>query len=86
MSQEATNITEIKTSSDGNVKISIEKYNELLAAAARKPAVITQKQIIKTEAMVARELRMWGGSLMGFGAAAFVIGAILFKAGVPRKI
>ena len=30
MPEEVTNVSEIKTSSDGSVKISVEKYNELL--------------------------------------------------------
>jgi hypothetical protein len=76
-----SNISEIKTTSDGTVKISVEKYNELLERAARKPVVINKTSVIKTEAMVAKELRMWGGGLMGLGASMFVVGAILFKAG-----
>ena len=81
MPDEVTNISEVKTTSDGSVKISVEKYNELLAQAARKPPVINQTEIIKTAEIAAREYRMWGGSLMGLGAAMFTVGALLYRAG-----
>jgi len=81
MPEAVTNISEVKTSSDGTVKISIEKYEELLAKAA-KPPVINRTTINKTAEMAAKEYRMWGGSLMGIGATMFVIGAALYKAGM----
>ena len=84
MAEEVTNINEIKTTSDGSVKISVEMYNDLVERAARKPAVINHTQIIKTEEMVARELRMWGGRLMGLGAAMFTVGVFLFRAGLSK--
>ena len=82
MPDEVTNISEVKTSSDGTVKISIETYNDLLAKAALKPAVINRTTINKTAEMAAKEYRMWGGSLMGIGATMFVVGAVLYRAGM----
>jgi hypothetical protein len=82
MPDQVTNISEVKTVSDGNVTISIEKYNELLAKAAIKPPVITRTTVIKTPEMVAKEYRVWGGSLMGLGATIFSVGVCLYRAGM----
>jgi hypothetical protein len=82
MADEVTTTSEIKTASDGTVKISVEKYNELLQKAAAKPPVINRTTVIKTDEMVAGENRMWGGTLMGVGASMFVIGAFRYKAGL----
>jgi len=82
MPEVVTNINEVKTSSDGTVKISIEKYEELLAKAAVKPPIINRTTINKTAEMAAKEYRMWGGSLMGIGATMFVVGAVLYRAGM----
>ena len=84
MSEEVTNVSESKTTSDGNVKISVEKYNELLEKAAAKPPVINRTTVQKTDEMLAKESRLWGGSLMGFGASMFAVGAGLFKSGLSR--
>jgi len=81
MAEEVTNISEVKTASDGTVKISVEKYNELVAKAVAKPPVINRTTVIKTPEMVAEEYRMWGGGLMGVGAAFFLVGLYLFRAG-----
>lgn len=81
MPEEVTKINEIRTSSDGRVDISIEKYNELTKAAAAKPPVINHTQVIRTPEMLAKEYRLWGGSLMGLGASMFAVGVLLYKNG-----
>lgn len=81
MPEEVTNISEIKTSSDGNVKISVEKYNELVQAAAAKPVVVNRTQVIRTAEMLAADYRFAGGTLMGLGASMFVVGVLLYKNG-----
>ena len=75
-----TTVNAVKTMSDGSVKISIEKYEELLKRAAEKPPVV-HNVINKTVEMLAAEHRAWGGTFMGLGAAFFVVGAFRFKAG-----
>jgi hypothetical protein len=82
MTDEVSTISEIKTTSDGTVTISVEKYNELLETAAANPPVINRTTVIKTEEMIAKEFRVWGGSLMGLGASMFALGAFLFKKGL----
>lgn len=81
MGEEVTNINEVKTSSDGNVKISLERYNQLLKAAEAKPVVVNRTQVIRTAEMLAADYRMWGGGLMGLGASMFAVGAFLYKKG-----
>lgn len=96
MAEEATNITEVKTASDGFVKVAIEKYNEMLETIARqknsisslnerlseaRAPVINRTEVIKTAEMVAQDHRVWGGTFMGLGASLFVIGALRVKAG-----
>lgn len=70
-----------KTSSDGTVKIAVERYNELVEQAAVKPAVINKTVVQKTPEMLAKEQRVMGGTLMGLGASSFTVGALLFKSG-----
>jgi len=82
MPEEVTNINEVKRSSDGSVKISVETYNDLLAKAVAKPAQINRTTVIKTAEMAAKEYRVWGGSLMGIGATIFVVGAAIYRAGM----
>jgi len=81
MPDEVTNISEVKTSSDGSVKISVERYNDLITKATAKPPVINRTTVIKTAEIAAQEYRMWGGTFMGLGAAMFTVGAFLYKAG-----
>jgi tartrate dehydratase alpha subunit/fumarate hydratase class I-like protein len=85
MPDEVTKINEVKTTSDGTVKISVEKYNELLEKAAVKPPVINRTTVNKTAEMLAKETRMWGGGLMGLGASLFVLGACVYKAGLSKS-
>lgn len=80
MAEAVTSIHEVKTASDGSVKISVEKYEELLKKAAR-PTTVNRTEVIKTAEMAAREYRLWGGTFMGLGAAMFTVGAFLYRAG-----
>jgi gas vesicle protein len=95
----SSSITEtIKQSSDGSVKISVEKYNELLETIAsqkgsisnlterlnkalNEPPMVHRTVVNKTAEMLAEEHRVWGGTLMGLGAATFVVGALRYRAG-----
>jgi hypothetical protein len=80
MPEEVTNVSEIKTTSDGTVKISVEKYNDLLKAAAAKPPVV-HTTVVRTPEMLAKEYRMYGGGLMGLGASMLIVGAGLYRKG-----
>ena len=82
MPEEVTSTNEVRTTSDGTVKISVEKYNELLEKAAAKPPVINRTTVNKTAEMLAKEQRMWGGTFMGLGGSMFVVGAFLYRAGL----
>lgn len=81
MPDAVTNTSEVKTTSDGSVKISVERYEDLLAKSARKPPVVNQTTVIKTPEIAAKEYRVWGGTFMGMGASMFIVGAILYNAG-----
>jgi hypothetical protein len=82
MADEVTNINEIKQTSDGSVKITVETYNDLLKKANRPTEVIVNKtEVIKTAAILAQECRLWGGGLMALGASMFVVGAVIYKHG-----
>lgn len=81
MGEEVTNISEVKTASDGTVNITLELYNELVRKAAYKPPVVHRTTVNKTPEMVAKDYRMWGGGLMGIGATLFAVGARLYIAG-----
>jgi hypothetical protein len=61
------------------VKISVEKYNELLEKAAIKPPVINRTIVHKTAEMLTQEHQAWGATFMGAGVALFVIGAFRYK-------
>jgi hypothetical protein len=80
MPDEVTNISEVKTTSDGIVKISVETYNDLLKAANR-PTTINRTQIIKTAEMAAKDYRILGGTFMGAGGFLFIVGAFLYRVG-----
>jgi hypothetical protein len=85
----------VQTSSDGTVKIAIEKYNELVEkiadqkesirslnerlSQARAP-VINRTVVNKTAEMVAADHRVWGATFMGTGALLLGIGAFRLKA------
>jgi len=58
MPDEVTSINEVKTSSDGTVKISVETYNDLLAKAVSKPPVINRTTVVKTAEIAAKEYRI----------------------------
>jgi len=80
MPDEVITTNEVKTTSDGTVKISVERYTELLEKAAAKPPIVN-RTVIKTDEMVAKENRMWGGTFMGVGASLATVGAFFYKAG-----
>lgn len=99
MPDEVTNISEVRTTSDGHVTISVETYNDLvnkiadqkgsisslnqrLREAQNQPPVINRTTVIKTAEMASKEYRMWGGTFMGIGAAMFIVGASIYRAGM----
>lgn len=80
----------VKTSSDGFVKLTIEKYEELMKKAAEKPPVINRiieqppdiiNRIIKTPEMAAADNKLWGIGLMVVGGAIVAAGAITYAIG-----
>jgi hypothetical protein len=81
MADEVSNTTveSVKKTSDGSVKISVERYEELLEKAAAKPPVINRTTVHKTPEMLSQEHRAWGGTFMGLGASLFVIGAFRYR-------
>jgi hypothetical protein len=81
MSDEVTTVNAVKTLSDGTVKISVEKYTELLEKAAVKPPVINRTVVNKTAEMLVAEHRAWGVTLMGLGASFLVVGALRYRLG-----
>ena len=62
-------------------KSSISNLNAQLNKIRNEPPVINRTTIIKTDEMVAREQRIWGGTLMGFGVSMFIVGGFIYKAG-----
>jgi hypothetical protein len=74
-----TTVESVKKTSDGSVKISVERYEELLEKAAAKPPVINRTTVHKTPEMLSQEHRAWGGTFMGLGASLFVIGALRYR-------
>lgn len=102
MAEEAINISEVKTASDGTVKIAIEKYNELLetiasqkgtisslreslSRARSEPPMINRTIVEKTAEMAAQDNRVWGGTLLGVGAAMVIVGGFRYKAGLSKS-
>lgn len=82
MADEVTNT--VKNVSDGTVKITVEKYQELLAAAAVKAPVI-YNHVQKTQAMVAADNKMWGAVMLGAGASLSVIGGFVYRLGKAQE-
>lgn len=80
MSEEISKTETTTTKSSGNVKISIEEYNDLVSRASR-PQNVVYNRIEKTPEMQATDLVHLGGFLMGGGGSLFVIGAIQFLVG-----
>lgn len=72
----------VKQSSDGMVKITVEKYNELLAKSAEKAPIIHRTtHVHRTPEIVASDNKMRGGCMMGVGVAFVVVGGIRFFIG-----
>lgn len=81
MPAETTSTTETVTkASAGNVKITVEEYDELRALAAR-PQTVNYTRIEKTAHMQAVDNQMHGALFMGGGATVFAIGLIQFIIG-----
>jgi hypothetical protein len=62
-------------------QLELERSRTRLRDALAEPPVINRTTVIKTDEMVARENRVWGGTFMGMGAAFFIVGAIRYRAG-----
>lgn len=78
---ETTSTTETVTKiSSGNVKITLEEYNDLNARANR-PQTVVYNRIEKTPEMSAKDLVHAGAFCMSGGGALFIIGAIQFVVG-----
>ena len=83
MAEEVTKSETVTTTSNGTVKISVEKYEEL-QALANKPQQVTYNRIEKTPEMQASDLRNTGAFLMGGGGSLFLIGAVQFYFGMKK--
>lgn len=86
MAEETTSSETVKITSDGQVRITLEKYQELLEKA-NEPKVYPQyntTHIEKTPAMQASDNKMYGAVWMGGGASLFLIGAMQFVTGVRQ--
>ena len=82
---ETTSTTETVTkSSSGNVKITLEEYNDLMERANR-PQNVTYNQTVKTAAQVAEDNIMWGAVFMGGGLCMSVFGTCIFLLGRAQK-
>lgn len=83
MAEETTTSEVVKKSSDGTVKISVEKYEQLVAKAAEEKHISypTYTTVEKTPAMRAADNQMYGGLLMGAGLCTTAIGAVQFFVG-----
>lgn len=102
MADETVSSETVKSTSDGFVKVSLEKYTELvdtvadqkdrisrlndsLRQARNEPPVINRTVVQKTPELAAREYRVWGSTCMGLGGSLFVIGALLYRAGLAKS-
>lgn len=79
----------VKTTSDGLVSITVEKYDELLRKAEQKPPVIQNvtrnvQEVIKTPEMAAHDNKVWGITFLGIGAGLVLVGAIRLKVGINQ--
>lgn len=98
--ENVVNINEVKTTSDGVVKIAVEKYNEMIetiasqkssiidlrraVTEARVPPVINQTIVEKTPQMLAKEHKAWGNTFIGLGVSMVAIGVFHRRAEVPE--
>jgi len=78
MAEETTNV--VKTASDGTVKITVEKYHELVAKAAEKAPII-HNVTHKTKEVAAIDNKVWGAVFVGLGLSVAVIGGIVHMVG-----
>src|SRR3954466_10251593 len=94
MAEEVTNINEVKTASDGTVKISVEKYNELLEKVASQKGSINslndQISRLRNEPPVVNRTtviktdEMIAGENRIWGGTLMGVGASMFIVGVFR--
>jgi hypothetical protein len=84
VSDETIKTETVKTASDGMVKVTLEKYNELVEKAAR-PTVVNRTVITKTAEMAAQDHRAWGTTFVLGGVAMIFVGAIRFGAAKSVK-
>lgn len=70
----------VKKTSDGQVRITVEKYHELLEKAATKPPIV-HNVTQKTAAMVAADNKMWGVVFIGGGTTLVLLGSWLYATG-----
>lgn len=85
MAEETTESVTTVKASDGTVKISVEKYEELVRKANEQKVYYNQTVVEKTPEMAAQDLVHMGVFFMGGGGTMFVIGVLQFMAG-HRKL
>lgn len=84
MAEEVTTSETVKKTSDGQVKISIEHYQELQTKANEPKVYPHYTTVQKTPEMQASDNKTYGVVLMGGGVAMFAIGALQFLHGVRQ--
>jgi Ethanolamine utilization protein EutJ (predicted chaperonin) len=84
MAEEVTTSETVKKTSDGMVKISLEKYEELNRKANEPKVYPNYTTVQKTAAMQAADNKMYGCLWMGGGVSMVLIGAIQFAVGVRQ--
>lgn len=75
MSEQTKKTESVTTSSDGNVKISLERYNQLVKEASAEKFV-QNIYTTKTDKQQAMDNQMWGALWGGLGLATTVLGGI----------
>ena len=67
-----------------NQKVSISDLKERLTRALNEPPVINRTIVNKTDEMLSRENRVWGGPFLGLGVSFIIVGALRYKAGMDN--
>lgn len=81
MAEEVTNT--VKTSSDGMVKITLEKYQELLELAQAKPPVI-HRTVHRTPEIQAKDNVQLGATVLLIGLGCVAAGALKLSTGLRQ--
>lgn len=84
MGEEITTSETVKQTSDGMVKISLEKYEELNRLANEPKVYPSYTSITKTPAMRAADNQMYGALLMGGGLCMTLVGGIQLLVGLRQ--